>query len=262
MTAWPLPVIALGVALAMTTLVWLLSLAKRDASIIDVFWGLGFVLLGWVYFAAGDGQALRQPLVAGLVTVWGVRLSLHILWRNWGHGEDYRYREMREKNPEAFPLRSLLTVFWLQALLFWAISMPLYQVQRRSEPLGLTLLDLLALALFVLGFGFEAGGDWQLAGFKRDPANRGQVMNRGLWRYTRHPNYFGDAVVWWSFFCFAAATPGGWWTLVSPVLMTLLLMRVSGVTLLEKKLEQTKPAYREYAESTNAFFPWWPRGPG
>ena len=260
MTGWPLPVIALGVALAMTTLVWLLSLAKRDASIIDVFWGLGFVLLGWVYFAAGDGQALRQPLVAGLVTLWGVRLSLHILWRNWGHGEDYRYREMREKNPGAFPLRSLLTVFWLQALLFWAISMPLYQVQRRSEPLGLTLLDLLALALFVLGFGFEAGGDWQLARFKRDPANRGRVMNQGLWRYTRHPNYFGDAVVWWSFFCFAAAT-GGWWALVSPVLMTVLLMRVSGVTLLEKKLEQTKPAYREYAESTNAFFPWWPRAP-
>ena len=261
MTAWPLPVMALGVALAMTTLLWLVSLAKRDASIIDVFWGMGFVLLGWVYFAAGDGQALRQPLVAGLVTVWGVRLSLHILWRNWGHGEDYRYREMREKNPKAFPLRSLLTVFWLQALLFWAISMPLYQVQRRSEPLALTPLDLVALALFLLGFMFEAGGDWQLARFKRDPANRGKVMNRGLWRYTRHPNYFGDAVVWWSFFCFAAATPGGWWTLFSPVLMTLLLMRVSGVTLLEKKLEQTKPAYREYAERTNAFFPWWPRGP-
>ena len=136
--------------------------------------------------------------------------------------------------------------------------MPLYQVQRRSEPLALTLLDLVALALFLLGFVFEAGGDWQLARFKQDPANRGQVMNRGLWRYTRHPNYFGDAVVWWSFFCFAAATPGGWWTLVSPVLMTLLLMRVSGVTLLEKKLEQTKPAYREYVERTSAFFPWWP----
>jgi len=258
MTAWPLPVVGLVVALAMTTLVWLASLVKRDASIIDVFWGLGFVVVGWVYFAAGDGQALRQPLVVGLVTLWGARLSLHILWRNWGRGEDYRYREMREKNPEAFPLRSLLSVFWLQALLLWAIAMPLYQVQRRSEPLALTPLDVLALALFLLGFVFEAGGDWQLARFKRDPANQGQVMNRGLWRYTRHPNYFGDAVVWWSFFCFAAATSGGWWTIVSPLLMTLLLMRVSGVTLLEKKLDETKPAYREYVKRTSAFFPWWP----
>ena len=258
MAAWPLPVVGLVVALALTTLVWLASLVKRDASIIDVFWGLGFVGVGWVYFAAGDGQALRQPLVVGLVTLWGVRLSLHILWRNWGRGEDYRYREMREKNPEAFPLRSLLSVFWLQALLLWAIAMPLYQVQRRSEPLALAPLDVLALALFLLGFVFEAGGDWQLARFKRDPANQGQVMNRGLWRYTRHPNYFGDAVVWWSFFCFAAATSGGWWTIVSPLLMALLLMRVSGVTLLEKKLDETKPAYREYVERTSAFFPWWP----
>ena len=165
--------IALVVALAMTTLVWLASLVKRDASIIDVFWGLGFVLVGWVYFAAADGQALRQSLVVGLVTLWGVRLSLHILWRNWGRGEDYRYREMREKNPEAFPLRSLLSVFWLQALLLWAISMPLYQVQRRAEPLALTPLDVLALALFLLGFVFEAGGDWQLARFKRDPGQPG-----------------------------------------------------------------------------------------
>jgi len=258
MAAWPLPVVGLVVAIALTTLVWLASLVKRDASIIDVFWGLGFVGVGWVYFAAGDGQALRQPLVVGLVTLWGVRLSLHILWRNWGRGEDYRYREMREKNPEAFPLRSLLSVFWLQALLLWAIAMPLYQVQRRSEPLALAPLDVLALALFLLGFVFEAGGDWQLARFKRDPANQGLVMNRGLWRYTRHPNYFGDAVVWWSFFCFAAATSGGWWTIVSPLLMTLLLMRVSGVTLLEKKLDETKPAYREYVERTSAFFPWWP----
>jgi len=157
MAAWPLPVVGLVVVLAMTTLVWLASLVKRDASIIDVLWGLGFVVVGWVYFAAGDGQALRQPLVVGLVTLWGVRLSLHILWRNWGRGEDYRYREMREKNPEAFPLRSLLSVFWLQALLLWAIAMPLYQVQRRSEPLALTPLDVLALALYLLGFVFEAG---------------------------------------------------------------------------------------------------------
>ena len=256
---WPVPAVALVLAIALMTLVWLASLVKRDASIIDVFWGTGFVVVGWFYFLAAEAHALRGQLVVGLVTLWGLRLSLHILWRNWGLGEDYRYREMRLRNPGTFPLRSLLSVFWLQALLLWVISMPLYQAQRRPEPVALAPPDALGIALFLLGFAFEAGGDWQLARFKRDPANRGEVMNRGLWRYTRHPNYFGDAVVWWSFFCFAAATPGGWWTLSSPALMTLLLMRVSGVTLLEKRLEETKPAYREYVERTSAFFPWWPK---
>jgi steroid 5-alpha reductase family enzyme len=242
----------------MTTLVWLLSLVKRDASIIDVFWGFGFAVLGFVYYVGAEGRSPRGYLVLGLVILWGLRLSAHILWRNWGRGEDYRYREMRERNPATFPVRSLLTVFWLQALLLWAISTPLYQAQRRPDPAWLTASDVLGLALVLVGLAFEAGGDVQLARFKRDPANRGQVMDRGLWRYTRHPNYFGDALLWWGFFCFAAATPGGWWTLYSPVLMTLLLMRVSGVTLLERRLQQTKPAYRDYAERTNAFFPWFP----
>ena len=197
-------------------------------------------------------------LVLALVTVWALRLSLYILWRNRGHGEDYRYREMRERRPGTFAVWSLFAVFWFQGLLQWTISMPLYQAQR-PEPVSLGLLDALGLLLFVVGFAFEAGGDWQLARFKADPANRGRVMDRGFWRYTRHPNYFGDAVVWWSFFCFAAATPGGWWTVFSPVLMTILLMRVSGVTLLEKKLQETKPTYRHYAEKTSAFFPWPPR---
>jgi len=127
------------------------------------------------------------------VTLWGLRLSFYILWRNWGRGEDYRYREMRERNPATFPVRSLLTVFWLQAVLLWAISAPLYQAQRRPDPVSLTPLDILGLALFLVGLAFEAGGDWQLARFKRDPGNKGKVMNRGLWRYTRHPNYFGDS---------------------------------------------------------------------
>jgi steroid 5-alpha reductase family enzyme len=267
MTPWPLLAIALVAALGMMVLVWLASLVKRDVSIIDIFWGLGFVVMGWIYFLAAEVHAPRGFLVVGLVTLWGLRLSLHIWWRSRGKGEDYRYREMRERNPETFPVRSLFTVFGFQALLLWAISTPLYQAQRRPEPAALTLLDVLGLALFVVGFVFEAGGDWQLARFKGDPTNEGQVMDRGFWRYTRHPNYFGDAMVWWGFFCLAAATPGGWWTVYSPVLMTVLLMRVSGVTLLEKRLQDTKPAYREYAERTNAFFPWFPasaprKGPG
>ena len=257
MDSWSVPAVALAVALGLMTLVWVAALVKRDASIVDVFWGLGFVVSGWVYFVTAEGRGSRGPLVVGLATLWGLRLSLHILWRNWGKGEDYRYREMRERNAGSFALRSLLTVFWFQALLLWAISMPLYQAQR--GPASLAPLDVLGLALFAVGFTFEAGGDWQLARFKRDPRHAGQVMDRGLWRYTRHPNYFGDAVVWWAFFCFAAATPWGWWTAYSPVVMTLLLMRVSGVTLLEKRLKETKPAYRGYVQRTSAFFPWFPR---
>jgi len=258
MTGWSPIWIALAVVLVMMTLVWLASLLKRDASIVDVFWGLGFVVVGGVYLLAADERSPRGLLVLGLVSLWGARLSLHILGRNWGKGEDYRYREMRERSAGAFPVRSLFTVFWLQGLLLWAISAPLFQVQRRPQPASLGWLDVLGLALFAVGFVFEAGGDWQLRRFRRDPAHAGQVMDRGLWRYTRHPNYFGDAVVWWSFFCFAAATPGGAWTIFSPILMTLLLLRVSGVTLLEKRLQQTKPAYREYARRTNAFLPWFP----
>ena len=171
MASWPPLALALGAALAMTTLVWVASLVKRDAS----------------------NLSPRAYLAVGLVTLWGLRLSFYILWRNWGRGEDYRYREMRERNPATFPVRSLLTVFWLQAVLLWAISAPLYQAQRRPDPVSLTPLDILGLALFLVGLAFEAGGDWQLARFKRDPGNKGKVMNRGLWRYTRHPNYFGDS---------------------------------------------------------------------
>jgi steroid 5-alpha reductase family enzyme len=256
---WPLPAVALAAVLGMMTLVWVASLLKRDASLVDVFWGLGFVVVAWIYFAPSEPEALRGRIVVGLVTLWGLRLSLYILWRNRGHGEDYRYREMRERRPGTFAVWSLFVVFWFQALLLWGISAPLFQVQRGTGPDSLGPLDALALALFAVGFAFEAGGDWQLARFKADPRNLGKVMNRGFWRYTRHPNYFGDAVVWWSFFCFAAATPGGWWTVYAPVLMTVLLMRVSGVTLLEKKLHETKPAYRDYAERTSAFVPWPPR---
>ncbi len=246
-------------AASLMTLVWLVSLARRDASIIDVFWGLGFVLVAWIYFAATDVATIRRVLVPALVSLWGVRLSLYILWRNWGKGEDYRYRAMREKNPSVFPWLSLVTVFWLQAVLLWVISIPLLLAQRAPSPHGLIWLDWLGLVFFVIGFAFEAGGDWQLARFKADPANEGKVMDRGFWRYTRHPNYFGDAMVWWGLFLFAAATPGSLWTVYSPVLMTVLLVKVSGAALLEKGLTETKPKYRDYVQRTSAFFPWFPR---
>ena len=249
----------LAAAAALVTAVWLVSLPKRDAGIIDIFWGPAFALLAWVYWAAGPQAAARQLLVPVLVTMWALRLAIYILWRNRGGGEDYRYAAMREKHGRWFPLLSLPIVFWLQAALAWLIGMPLLQVQRSADAVGLGWLDLLGLALFAVGLFFEAVGDFQLARFKADPANRGKVMDRGLWRYTRHPNYFGDAALWWGLTCFALATPGSAWVLFSPVLMTFLLLKVSGVALLEKGLGSTKPRYDEYVRRTSAFVPWPPK---
>jgi steroid 5-alpha reductase family enzyme len=251
--------VALGAVLAMMSMVWVGSLVTRNAGIIDVFWGLGFVGLAWLYLWLTDASTARAYLVVTLVSLWGLRLALYILWRNWGHEEDYRYRAMRERNPTSFPWRSLITVFWLQAVLLWGISLPLFQAARSATPPSLRWLDVLGVALFIIGFVFEAGGDWQLARFKADPANRGAMLDRGLWRYTRHPNYFGDAMIWWGFFCFAAATPGSLWTIYSPILMTVLLMKVSGVALLEQRLTSVKPGYHDYVSRTNAFLPWLPR---
>mgnify|MGYP001825650081 FL=1 len=247
------------VALGLTTLVWLASLIKRDASIIDIFWGLGFVTLAWFYRGRVPIESFRQTLVPLLVTLWGLRLATYIFWRNRGQGEDYRYAAMRGKWGPKFPVISLFTVFWLQGLLFWLIAMPLLQVQMSRQPADWSWLDTLGLALFSIGFFFEAVGDFQLARFKADPANKGRVMDRGLWRYTRHPNYFGDATLWWGFGCFALATDGSIWTVISPALMTLLIIKVSGVDLLEKGLSETKPQYRDYVRRTSAFIPRPPR---
>jgi steroid 5-alpha reductase family enzyme len=253
--------LSLAAVVACMTAIWLVSLALRNASIVDVFWGLGFALLAALYFITADGFVGRKILVVTLVTVWGLRLALYVLWRNWGKGEDYRYRAWREKAGEKFWWVSLFQVFLLQGALLWLISAPLLAAQFYGSPDELTVVDLLGALLWAVGFFFEAVGDWQLAAFKADPANKGKVMQSGLWRYTRHPNYFGDATVWWGYFIIAAGTVHGLWTVFSPVLMTLLLLRVSGVALLERAQVQTKPQYRAYIESTSAFLPRFPRRP-
>ncbi len=243
-------------ALGLTFSLWLLSLARRDASIVDIFWGLGFTALAWLYREIGDADSLRATLVPLLVTLWGARLAIHIGVRNHGRGEDPRYQAMRRKWGRKFPLVSLGTVFWLQAFLMWLIAVPLLEIQRSDAPWSAS--DWLGLLLFATGFLFEAVGDLQLTRFRKDPANAGKVMDRGLWRYTRHPNYFGDATLWWGFGFFALGAGAGLLPLLSPLLMNFLLLRVSGVTLLEKGLVESRPGYREYTRRTSAFFPWPP----
>ncbi len=251
--------IAALVILGFMTTIWLISLALRNSSIVDIFWGTGFVLSNWVYFAlTPDGLPARKWLISILVTIWGLRLSLYILWRNWGKGEDFRYQKWRREAGPKWWWQSFFKVFVLQGLLMWIISAPLLAAHISATPARLTILDWLAIPVWAFGFFFEAVGDWQLARFKADPANKGQVLRTGVWRYTRHPNYFGDAAQWWAYYLVAAAS-GGFWTVFSPILMTLLLLRVSGVALLEKTLTQTKPQYADYVASTSAFVPWFPR---
>lgn len=237
--------------LALMLLLWLASLRLHDASIIDAFWGPGFLL------AAGVYAALLKPnwLLLALVAIWGLRLGIHIARRNWGRGEDFRYRQWRQEAGTNWWWRSFFKVFLLQGALMWVISVPLLAAQG-GQPLGP--LDALAACLWLLGFAFEALADSQLARFRADPANKGKVLASGLWAWTRHPNYFGDALQWWAFWLLAAAA-GAWWSVFSPLLMTFLLCYVSGVDLLDKALAQRKTGYAAYMRRTSAFFPWPPR---
>lgn len=248
-----------GIVLALMTLLWLVSLALKNSSIVDIFWGTGFVVVAWVAFLLTPGGAEdRKWLLILLVTVWGLRLSLHILVRNWGKPEDFRYQVWRKEAGAGWWWRSFFKVFLLQGILLWIISAPLLAAQINAQPARLTWIDLLAIAVWLIGFFFEAVGDWQLSRFKANPADKGKVLNTGVWRYTRHPNYFGDAAQWWAYYLVALAA-GGWWTIFSPLIMTSLLWRVSGASLLEKTLRAEKPGYREYIESTSEFIPWFPR---
>ena len=248
----------LAAVAASATIVWLISLRRKDAGVVDIFWGLGFVMIAWVTFGWSDAQAARAMLLCVLTTVWGLRLAGYLTWRNLGREEDYRYREMRDKHGSRFPLVSLFTVFWLQAAIMWVVSLPLQLGQLADSPWNL--LDLCGVACWSIGFLFESVGDYQLARFKARPENRGAVMDRGLWRYTRHPNYFGDCLVWWGLFLIAAGG-GAWPTVISPLLMSFLLMKVSGVALLERSITDRRPEYAAYIRSTSPFFPLPPRSP-
>jgi steroid 5-alpha reductase family enzyme len=245
-------------AAALALLTWLLSLRLRDVSIVDSLWSLMLLLQAWIYAlgaAPGAPAGARARLTLALVTLWALRLSGYISWRNLGHGEDRRYQAIRARNQPHFALKSLYLVFLLQAVLAWIISLPLYGAVRAHGPPGaLGPLDLAGAALWLLGFVFEAGADWQLARFKALSANQGKVMDRGLWRYTRHPNYFGEFCIWWGFYLLALAA-GAWWSLPAPLLMSVLLIRVSGVTLLERDIGERRPEYAGYIRRTNAFFP-------
>ena len=242
----------------MVTLLWLLSLAIKDSSIVDIFWGTGFVLVGLVYFLLTDGYGGRKLLIMVLIGLWGLRLTAHIGYRNIGKEEDFRYKNWRKKYGKDYWWFSYFLVFLNQGMFMWVVSAPLAVAQYHSGPSYFTLFDIIGVVLWSIGFFFESVGDWQLMRFKANPANEGKVMNRGLWKYTRHPNYFGDMVQWWGIYLIAVSVPGGFLTIYSPIVMTYLLIFVSGVAMLERYMRK-KPKYADYLQQTSKFFPMPPK---
>lgn len=238
--------------LVLATLTWLASLGKRDVSIVDSMWAVMIFAAAFIYSSSVEPYWNRSSLVLTLVLLWALRLTVYITWRNWGESEDARYQAIRRKYEPNFALKSLGIIFGFQAVLAWIISMPLWVAL--TVPFEYSIFDTLAVTLWMIGMFFESVGDWQLARFKMNPANRGKVMNQGLWRFTRHPNYFGECLIWWGFFLFVIPT-GAWWSILSPILLTFLLLKFSGVTLLEETIVDRRPAYREYIATTNAFIP-------
>ncbi len=258
MTFFQIYLLGLAGIMVMMILLWLISIPIKNVSIVDIFWGLGFVLSASIFYVFADGNEVRKLLVLGLAGIWGIRLSIYLAWRNLGKGEDFRYQKFRQDyGPHRYWWVSFFQVFLLQGLLMWLVSAPLLggQFYSNSDP-GLP--DAAGVLIWLIGFIFEAGGDFQLARFKSNPANRGKLLKTGLWRFTRHPNYFGDAAIWTGFGLISMGA-GSYLPVLGSVIMIVLIIKVSGVAMLEKTLLQTKPDYQEYARKTSSFIPWFPK---
>jgi len=248
---------ALAAVAALSLATWVVSVARRDASLVDRMWPVFIAAAALVCWRSLPSAGVRGDAMLALVLAWAVRLGAYITRRNWGHGEDRRYQAIRARNEPGFAWKSLYLVFALQAVLAWIVAAPFLVGMASGRPFAV--LDAIGAATSAFGIAFEAVGDAQMARFKAGAANRGNVMDRGLWRYTRHPNYFGDCCVWWGLYAIAAATPLGAWTIASPAAMTFLLLRVSGVALLERSIGKRRPEYADYVARTSAFVPRPPR---
>lgn len=243
----------------LVTLLWLLSVAIKNVSIVDIFWGFGFVVVNAFYVYNLEVINPRNWLLLLLVSVWGLRLTLYLAIRNIGKGEDYRYQQFRKDyGAKRYWWFSYFQVFLLQGALILIVSLPYLGVHFSVSSGELNVLDYLAIIVWFIGFSFEAGGDYQLYQFKKNPKNNGKVLNTGFWKYTRHPNYFGDSAVWWAYALFSISA-GGYWQIIGAIIMTLLIIKVSGVAMLERTLKTSKPKYKDYIKATSSFLPWFPK---
>ena len=242
------------------TLMWLISIKIKNSSIVDIIWGFGYVLVNWVVFFVTPQEFMaRKWIIAILVTIWGLRLTTHIFLRNKGKPEDFRYAAWREEHGKNWWWYSYLKTFMLQGTLMFIISAPIIHTHATGTPARIGILEVLGILVWGIGFFFEAVGDLQLEHFKKDPKNKGKLLNTGVWHYTRHPNYFGDAAQWWGFYLIAAGSTLGYLTIFSPIIMTFFLIKVSGVAMLERSMVDKKPGYKAYMQTTNAFIPWIPK---
>jgi steroid 5-alpha reductase family enzyme len=250
---------AFGAILSMMFVLWLISVLIKNVSIVDMFWGIGFVVACTVYFFLTEGTEPRKILLLSMVSIWGLRLSIYLGWRNHGKGEDFRYQKFRRDYGEnRYWWISFFQTFLLQGILMWLISAPLLGAQYYRTEGALSIFDFVGVLVWLTGLIFEAGGDIQLSRFKANPANKGKVLDKGFWHYTRHPNYFGDVAVWFGY-AIICVSGGSYIPILGSVLMTALIIKVSGVALLEKTLKETKPLYKDYVEKTSAFIPWFPK---
>ena len=247
------------ILISLLTILWVISIIIKNASIVDLFWGFGFVVANISYFLISGDIYLRKLILLILVTIWGLRLSIYLSWRNIGKGEDFRYQTFRKNyGYKNYWWISFFQVFLLQGILLMLVSITLLGANYGTISDKLNIFYFIGIFLWIIGISFEAGGDYQLAKFKNNPANKGRVLDKGFWKYTRHPNYFGDSVVWWAYAFFSIAV-GSYWQIAGAILMTLLIIKVSGVALLEKTLKGAKPEYIEYIRKTNSFLPWFPK---
>ena len=250
---WQVYIETLVLMFGLGVITWLYSLYRDDVSIVDSLWPVMFLAGSFYVLLAAPQVLARNWLVLAMVSVWAMRLSIFLTVRNWGQPEDRRYQQIRSNNSPHFGFKSLYIVFGLQAMIAWLVFFGLLPLLYKTAQFNL--LDAIAIVMWFVGMVFESLADFQLHRFNRNPSNHGKVLDTGLWRYTRHPNYFGEFLVWWAFFLMAAGS-GYWWCILSPVIMTALLLKVSGVGLMEKGMDGRRPGYQEYAERTNTFFPW------
>ncbi|MBJ89653.1 MAG: hypothetical protein CMO98_07285 [Woeseia sp.] len=256
----PILVINFCVTLGVVSLLWLISIPLRDVSIIDMFTPGLLVAIALVSYWFADGAETRKLLVVMLVVIWAARLTIHLIKRNWGHGEDPRYTKLRAwvRGDKAFVWLSLRKVFILQGLVIWFVSLPVQVSQVYKEPSVFGIAAWMGVGLWCVGFLFESIADQQLKKFRADPEKKGSVLCSGLWRYSRHPNYFGELCVWWGLFMIACDSLAGIPTIIGPILYTYLIINVTGVRTLEKKLIKELPDYKQYMQTTSSLIPMLP----
>lgn len=252
-------VIVFGAVLAL----WLISIPLRDVSIIDMVFAVILLAVTIASYFLADGAEPRKLLIVALVALWAVRITVHLVRRNWGHGEDARYTKLRSwvADDRAFVWLSLKKVFLLQGIVLWFVSLPVQVGQLIATPPQPGWVAYLGVAVWAFGMFFEVVADWQLSRFRADPANKGTVLDTGLWKYSRHPNYFGELCIWWGLFLVACEHPLGILTVVGPLLYTHLIINVTGQATLDKKLARSRPGYAEYMQRTSGMIPLPPRRP-